>query len=73
MTDHCGEGCPWSGCAGCRYQGGIDPDAPPADVTNQLVLWDNWDGKDGRPAASTADLPEPPRFDLTEQEGLPTW
>lgn len=71
-ADHC-DGCPFSGCPSCRYKGGLDPQASAPDVTNQLVLWDNWDGKDGRPPAPTDDLPEPPRFDQTEGSDLPTW
>lgn len=63
------DGCPFRGCDGCRFQGGTDP----AKRANSLVVWDNWAGKDERPAAPTADRSEPPRFDCTEQEGLPTW
>jgi hypothetical protein len=70
MIDHCGDGCPWSGCQGCAYQGGVDP----TKGANSLVVWENGGGKDGRSPAPTDDLPEPPLIAYeAPKEGLPTW
>lgn len=46
----CGPFCPFAACESCPFKGGMTPNV----CANSAVIWDNWSGKDERPAASTA-------------------